>query len=129
MLEALRSHGFRIALDDFGTGYSSLSYLRRFPVDRLKIDRSFIRDATLSDDDAAIVVTILDLARALGIDPIAEGVELEEQREFLRARGCVQMQGNLFGRPVPPDELGERLASGGALPQDTPVEPSRHTSL
>jgi len=111
MLQTLRQHGFRIALDDFGTGYSSLGYLRRFPVDRLKIDRTFIRDAEANSDDAAIVVTILELARALGIDAVAEGVESKEQCAFLRANGCTEMQGHMFGRPMPADDLAERLAA------------------
>jgi len=111
MLQTLRQHGFRIALDDFGTGYSSLGYLRRFPVDRLKIDRTFIRDAEINPDDAAIVVTILELARALGIEAVAEGVESAEQCEFLLRHGCTEMQGHMFGRPMPADDLAERLAA------------------
>jgi diguanylate cyclase (GGDEF)-like protein len=114
LLESLKEKGFRISMDDFGTGYSSLSYLRRFPVDRLKIDRSFVREAVLNPRDAAIVATIISLAHTLGIEPMAEGVELEEQRQLLASSGCALMQGNYFGRPMPPDELARMLA-GDAL--------------
>jgi diguanylate cyclase (GGDEF)-like protein/PAS domain S-box-containing protein len=114
LIESLRQKGFRVSMDDFGTGYSSLSYLRRFPVDRLKIDRSFVREAVMNPRDAAIVATIISLARTLGIEPFGEGVELDAQRELLAACGCTLMQGNLFGRPVPPEEFA-RLVRGEAM--------------
>ncbi len=100
-LQALRDIGVSIALDDFGTGYSSLSYLRRLPVDKLKIDRSFIRDIETDPGDASIVAAILAMARALGIPTVAEGVETRGQLAYLRERGCTFVQGYLYGRPTP----------------------------
>jgi len=97
----LRSHGLRFSLDDFGTGYSSLSYLKRLPLDRLKIDRSFVRDMLVDVTSGAIAQTILSLGRALGIAVIAEGVETEEQRGYLVGLGCHSFQGFLFTRPLP----------------------------
>ena len=100
-METLKANGVGISLDDFGTGYSSLTYLKRLPICELKIDRSFVRDILSSPDDAAIVSTILTLARNMGIDAIAEGVESDAQRAFLFSLGCKAFQGYLFGRPVP----------------------------
>lgn len=104
-MEALKTHGVGISLDDFGTGYSSLTYLKRLPICELKIDRSFVRDILTSPDDAAIIKTILALAKHMGIDVMAEGVESEAQRAFLVSLGCKAFQGYLFGRPVPPAEF------------------------
>ena len=97
----LKSHGLRFSLDDFGTGYSSLSYLKRLPLDLLKIDRSFVRDILVDAGSGAIAQTILSLSRAMGLPVIAEGVETEEQREFLSGLGCHSFQGYLFSRPLP----------------------------
>jgi EAL domain-containing protein (putative c-di-GMP-specific phosphodiesterase class I) len=114
-LQELRQLGVRLAVDDFGTGYSSLSYLRQFPFDILKIDRSFV--ATITDCDAmpAIVRGLLDLGRTLGLETVAEGVELEAQRDALRAHGCDLAQGYLLARPMTP-EAAEALLAAELLP-------------
>jgi diguanylate cyclase (GGDEF)-like protein/PAS domain S-box-containing protein len=104
----LKAHGVRFSLDDFGTGYSSLAYLRRLPLDVLKIDRSFVRDILMDAGSGAIAQTILSLSSAMGLPVIAEGVETEEQREFLTRMGCHSFQGYLFSRPLPLEEF-ERL--------------------
>ncbi|MFM7269432.1 MAG: EAL domain-containing protein [Cyanobium sp.] len=105
LLGRLKEHGISIAIDDFGTGYSSLSYLRSFPIDRLKIDRSFVTSSLSDPNGAAIVAAIISLARSLGITTIAEGVESEEQRRFLSQRGCDELQGFLLGAPIPPEAI------------------------
>ena len=101
----LKEMGAHIAIDDFGTGYSSLTYLKRFPIDTLKIDRSFIHEIINNKEDAAIVTAIIAMAHSLNINVIAEGVETEEQRTFLRQKNCEEMQGFLFSRPIPPTQL------------------------
>jgi len=111
----LKSHGIRFSLDDFGTGYSSLAYLKRLPLDQLKIDRSFIRDILSDESSAAIAQTIISLSRAMGLPVIAEGVETEEQRDFLNRLGCHAFQGFLFSAPIPLDEF-ERLWLPAAKP-------------
>jgi EAL domain-containing protein (putative c-di-GMP-specific phosphodiesterase class I) len=97
--------GVRFAIDDFGTGYSSLSYLRRFPIDTIKIDRSFIHDVTDNPDDAAIASAIIVMAQSLSLNVIAEGVENQQQLEFLVSRNCHYLQGNFFSRPIPAEEF------------------------
>ena len=104
-LQALKELGVNISIDDFGTGYSSLAYLRRFPIDKLKIDIAFIREVTSNQQDAAIVRTIIELAHSLNLQVIAEGVETPEQLEFLAENGCDQVQGYLFSKPLPLEEL------------------------
>ncbi len=105
----LKAIGVRFALDDFGTGYSSLLYLRRFPFDKLKIDRSFVLSIERAPDAAAIVHAVVSLGRGLGMKVTAEGVETAEQHLFLRAAGVHSLQGYRFGQPQPADEIAKRL--------------------
>ena len=111
ILNALYGMGLHLAIDDFGTGYSSLSALQQFPIDTLKIDQSFIRDVAIDRDDAAIVTTIIRMAHSLKLDVVAEGVESEEQLEFLRRHDCDYVQGHLFGDPVDAAAFGKMLVA------------------
>jgi diguanylate cyclase (GGDEF)-like protein/PAS domain S-box-containing protein len=112
ILYALRAEGVQMAVDDFGTGYSSLSYLRKFPVDAIKIDQSFVRQITTSPDQATIVAAVIGMGRGLKLRVVAEGVETEDERRFLQGHGCDQAQGYYFSRPVPPDRFATLLGAG-----------------
>ena len=120
MLNQLNDLGVQISIDDFGTGYSSLSYLKRFPVDRLKVDRSFVQDIATDVDDATIVRTVIALGHNLGLKVVAEGVETEQQLEFLRANHCDELQGYYFGMPLPVDEFAEMLRTTDTLRKPLP---------
>ena len=116
ILHQLRSIGVRIALDDFGTGYSSLSYLKRFPFDKIKIDRCFVADIAETSGAPVIVQAVVNIAAASNMTTVAEGVETEAQREMLRALGCTQMQGYLFSAPKPAAEVRKLFGMGNAVP-------------
>lgn len=112
VLEQLNALGVRLSIDDFGTGYSSLSYLKRFKIDKLKIDQSFVHDLDRYPEDAAIITAIIGMAKSLGFKTIAEGVETQEQLDFLRDKQCDQIQGYLFSKPVPADDFAQLLRNG-----------------
>jgi EAL domain-containing protein (putative c-di-GMP-specific phosphodiesterase class I) len=115
LLDELRAMGVHLSIDDFGTGYSSLSALQQFPIGTLKIDQSFVRNAANDPDDATIVRTIIEMGRSLGLHVLAEGIETEEQRNFLVMAGCQYGQGRLFGEPVSAEaflELVQRQETG-----------------
>ena len=118
MLSNIRALGVHISVDDFGTGYSSLSYLKRFPVDRLKIDRSFVQDILVDKDSEAIVRTIIALGHNLGLKLVAEGVENAEQVAYLLANGCDELQGFYYGRPMPAHEFELLLRANGSAKSD-----------
>jgi EAL domain-containing protein (putative c-di-GMP-specific phosphodiesterase class I) len=115
-LAALKALGVGVSVDDFGTGYSSLAYLRRFPIDQLKIDRSFVIEMLQYPDSAAIVNSIIGLAHSLRLQTVGEGVETQAQRDFLQAAGCDLLQGYFFSRPVTADALTELVRRHHALP-------------
>ncbi len=116
-LVKLKAMGVQIAIDDFGTGYSSLSYLRKFPINALKIDQSFVRQITSVPDDTTIVTAVISMGRSLNLRVVAEGVETREELAFLRARQCEEAQGYYFRRPVPPGQFGILLKAG--IPETT----------
>ncbi len=112
VLKELKQIGVRLALDDFGTGYSSLTHLKRFPIDALKIDQSFVRELATDGDGASIVTAMIGMGRSLNMLVVAEGVETLQQLEILREHGCPQAQGYYFGRPVPSEQFSRRLECG-----------------
>jgi len=112
VLSELSRMGIGISLDDFGTGFSSLSYLKRFPVDTIKIDQTFVQDVLTDPDNAALTEAIISIAEKLQLRVVAEGVETRGQRDFLLTRGCSEMQGFLFGHPVPAEEFEALLRAG-----------------
>ena len=120
LLQEMSDRGVRFAIDDFGTGYSSLSYLKRFPIKLLKIDQAFVQDITHNADDAAIVTAIISMAHSLGLKTTAEGVETQEQFEFLRGQGCDFAQGHYFSASQPPDEI-TRLMEANLLGRVDPA--------
>ena len=125
VLDAIQNRGIRLAIDDFGTGYSSMSLMKQFPIDTIKVDRSFVRDLAHDTEDQAIAQAIISMGKALGMTVIAEGVETVEQQEFLRQHACDEMQGYLFSKPLPAHELAELLRSAVVL-ETTPE--SEHAS-
>jgi diguanylate cyclase (GGDEF)-like protein/PAS domain S-box-containing protein len=129
ILGRLKQQGVHISIDDFGTGYSSLAYLRRFPIDKLKIDIAFIRDITTNPDDAAIVRAITHMAHSLKLEVVAEGVETEAQLSFLRRNHCDQIQGYYFSRPLPEPQLTVLLAEDRRLAPLDPGPSRRHCLL
>ncbi len=104
-MNELRKQGVHFSLDDFGTGYSSLKYLKRLPLSQLKIDKSFINDIKSDKSDQSIVRTIISMSEALGLYTIAEGVETQEQRDYLESQGCLHYQGYLYSKPLPIDSF------------------------
>ena len=122
LLTMIKSRGVRLAIDDFGTGYSSMSLIKRFPIDTLKIDRSFVRELPRDTEDKAIAEAIIGIGKALGLTIIAEGVETAEQERFLKDRACDQMQGYLLSRPVPADDIPAIVR--GVVIEAPPLQPA-----
>jgi diguanylate cyclase (GGDEF)-like protein len=122
VLDAIQSRGIRLAIDDFGTGYSSMSLMKHFPIDTIKIDRSFVRDLPQDSEDQAIAQAIISMGKALGMTVVAEGVENAEQEAFLRTHGCDEMQGFLISKPLPAKQMAELLRPM-VLPVAPPLQP------
>jgi len=125
VLRRLAGVGIRISIDDFGTGYSSLSYLRRFTAHELKVDRSFVTDLTASDEARSIVLAVVQMAHALGLGVVAEGVETEQQRVDLTRIGCDTIQGYLFDRPLTAEAFATAYRfrrTAGSAPLERPTE-------
>ena len=123
VLDAIQSRGIRLAIDDFGTGYSSMSLMKQFPIDTIKIDRSFVRDLPVDSEDQAIAQAIISMGKALGMTVIAEGVETVEQEAFLRSHACDEMQGFLFSKPLPAREMANLLRAEAQI-ASPPLQPS-----
>jgi len=129
ILQNVRNLGVQISIDDFGTGYSSLSYLRRFSIDKLKIDIAFIRHITSDADAAAIAVAIIHMAHGLNLEVVAEGVETAAQLAFLREHRCDQIQGYYFSRPIPAHEFARMVRDDKCLPAADDAAPPMPASL
>jgi len=127
MLDAIKGRGVHLAIDDFGTGYSSMSLMKQFPIDTIKIDRSFIRDLAEGAGDQAIAQAIINMGKALGMTVVAEGVETAEQETFLRDHACDEMQGFLFSKPIPAEQLADLLRSRqiSSLQVSPPLQPEQ----
>ncbi|MEO6291307.1 MAG: EAL domain-containing protein, partial [Burkholderiaceae bacterium] len=125
----LKEMGLDLSLDDFGTGFSSLSYLKSFPIDKLKIDRSFLLDIATDPDDCSIVSSIISLAHSLQMKVIAEGVETEAQRAILAQQGCDQYQGYYFSKPLPVSEITTKLHRRQSQDPSTPPHPTPSASI
>jgi EAL domain-containing protein (putative c-di-GMP-specific phosphodiesterase class I) len=117
-LTQIKSLGVKVAIDDFGTGYSSLAYLKRLPIDTLKIDKEFVGDITTDPDDEAITATVITMAHSLGLDVIAEGVETQEQLDYLREQKCDEVQGNFISPPLDPERIFKLLLDRAAAAGD-----------
>ena len=128
VLDAIQNRGIRLAIDDFGTGYSSMSLMKQFPIDTIKIDRSFVRDLPVDSEDQAIAQAIISMGKALGMTVIAEGVETVEQETFLRNHACDEMQGFLFSKPLPDRQMAELLRSEPRL-DSPPLQPEAGSGL
>lgn len=129
VLTSLKALGIKVAIDDFGTGYSSLAYLKRFPIDKLKIDIAFVRDITVNPDDAAIALAIISMAHSMKMLVIAEGVESRAQMAYLRRHRCDEVQGFHFSRPLPAREMGEMLVANRAQPSEEESQESNRQTL
>jgi EAL domain-containing protein (putative c-di-GMP-specific phosphodiesterase class I) len=123
VLDSIQSRGIRLAIDDFGTGYSSMSLMKQFPIDTIKIDRSFVRDLPNDSEDQAIAQAIISMGKALGMTVVAEGVETTEQETFLRNHACDEMQGYLFSKPLPSQQLAALLGSAPPI-VSPPLQPA-----
>ncbi|HYS88051.1 MAG TPA: EAL domain-containing protein, partial [Bradyrhizobium sp.] len=124
-LEKLKAMGVSLSIDDFGTGYSSLAYLKRFPIDCIKVDRSFIKDIPVDVDDMAITKGVIALGHSLRLKVVAEGVETVEQRDFLQTNDCDELQGFFFSKPLPAEEVTALLKNHSRKPNLTVVEPRK----
>jgi EAL domain-containing protein (putative c-di-GMP-specific phosphodiesterase class I) len=127
-LKMLKAIGVRLAIDDFGTGYSSMSLMKQFPIDTIKIDRSFVRDLPIDSEDQAIAQAIISMGKALGMTVIAEGVETLEQEAFLRSHACDEMQGFLFSKPLPAKQMADLLRAERPL-ASPPLQPEAGSGL
>jgi len=122
LLNAIQSRHVRLAIDDFGTGYSSMSLMKKFPIDTIKIDRSFVRDLETSSQDRAIAKAIISMGKALGLTVVAEGVETAEQDAFLRGQDCDELQGYLFSKPIPAEDIPLLLRPTMSSPSLQPLD-------